>query len=106
SPHAFSCRIDDPQAGSGRPKVVHDEVVNIFGTLVGTPVVRGRTVTIGVAAGQEVPGWAVAQYLVAQSDRLGIHRVSYAGWTWSTGKDGAWKHGGSTIDRVLRVDLA
>lgn len=106
SPHAFSCRIDDPRAGSGKPQALDDEVHSLFGPLVGTPVVRGRSVTIGVTDRQKVAGWAVAQYVVAQAKRFGIRRVSFDGQTWSTGPDGDWKHAGSSVARVLRVDLA
>jgi hypothetical protein len=105
SAHALSCRIDDPAVGSGKPKVIRDEVQNLFGALVAPPVVRGRSVTIGVGAGQRVRGWAVAQYLVAQADRLGIHRVAYNGWTWRTGDNSDWSSGGGAGPRAIRVDL-
>ncbi|WP_375483816.1 hypothetical protein [uncultured Jatrophihabitans sp.] len=48
-----------------------------------TPVARGRTVT--------VPGahWQTAAWFVANSDRLGIDQVDYAGRTWKRSK--GWK---------------
>ena len=104
SPHAFSCRFDDPEAGAGHPAALRKEVGALFDPLVQTPVVRGSAVTIAVNG--RTPGWAVAQYVVAEAQRLGVHQVSFAGWTWSTGKDGDWhQRPGSTAGQV-QVTLA
>lgn len=100
SGHAFACRV--ASVGPGRPATVRDEVTGVFGGLVSTPVVTGRTLTVGVPG--RATGWALAHYLVAQSQRLGIRRVSYAGQVWA--KDEKWTRSGSSVARQVRVDLA
>jgi hypothetical protein len=104
SPHAFSCRLGD--VGTGRPAVVRDEVTGVFGDLVSRPVVTGRVVTVGVA--RRTTGWALAHYLVAQADRLGIRRISYAGRVWTAGADSGdgWVAADTTVTRQVRVDVA
>jgi len=94
SPHAFTCRFDDPGAGAGHPAALSKEVRGLFGALVQQPVVRGTSVTIG--ASSRTAGWAVAHYVVAEAQRLGVRRVSYGGRTWSTGDSDAWQHAGPT----------
>ncbi|WP_017936016.1 hypothetical protein [Nocardioides sp. Iso805N] len=99
SPHAFACRFDDPDVGAGHPAALRKEVGNLFSGVADEPVVRGNVATIGVPS--RTAGWAVAHYIVAEAQRLGVLRVSYAGWTWSTGKDGDWKRtGNGSADRV------
>ncbi len=92
SPHAFSCRFNAPEAGTGHPAALSKEVSGLFGALAGQPVVRGTSVTIGVSS--QTTGWAVAHYVVAEAQRLGVRKVSYGGRTWSTGDSDAWKQAG------------
>jgi hypothetical protein len=104
SPHAFSCRFDDPDPGSGHPATLSKEVGALFGGVVDTPVIRGNTVTI--AASSATNGWAVAHYVVAEAQRLGVRKVSYGAMTWSTGDKGTWQHTGHTDSGPLTITLA
>ena len=92
SPHAFSCRFNAPEAGTGHPAALSKEVSGLFGALAGQPVVRGTSVTI--TASSPTAGWAVVHYVVAEAQRLGVRRVSFGGRTWSTGDDAAWQRRG------------
>ncbi|MDH2415000.1 hypothetical protein [Nocardioides sp. CER19] len=98
--HAFSCRFGSVEAG--RPAVVRDEVTGVFGELVSRPAVTGRTITVGVPS--RAAGWALAHYLVAQGDRLGIRRVTYAGQAWSG--DTEWAPVGARTAGRVKIDLA
>jgi hypothetical protein len=100
SPHAFACRTGTIPAG--RPSVVRREVTGVFGDLVATPVVTGRTITVAVP--RRSTGWAVAHYLVAQASRLGIRRVTYGGRAW-TGR-ARWQDADAPVRRQLRIDVA
>jgi hypothetical protein len=100
SPHAFACRIGTVPAG--RPAIVRGEVAGVFGDLVSTPVVTGRTLTVGVP--NRATGWALAHYLVAQSDRLGIRRVAFTGRLWA-GEE-TWTTADVTVGRQVRIELA
>jgi hypothetical protein len=100
SPRAFSCRM--ASVGAGRPVVVRDEMTGVFGELIGTPVVNGRTITVSTP--NRTTGWALAQYLVAQSGRLGIRRVTYAGRVWSG--DTEWTPIDARTAGRVKVDLA
>jgi hypothetical protein len=95
SPHAFGCRIDAP-TGRSYPEQVRSEITSFFGL---HPVVRGDAVSIPTQA--KVEGWAVAQYLVAQSPRFGIDRVEYAGYAWTAGKGLSWKHASTAGGQVV-----
>ncbi|MEX0427581.1 hypothetical protein AB3X52_08125 [Nocardioides sp. DS6] len=92
SPHAFACRLDDPSAGAGKPRVLRKDVTGLFGALVGAVSQRGRQVTITVPSGrsQDVHGWAMTSYVAAQAQRLGVRALEYDGRRWTTGKDGGW----------------
>ena len=83
SAHSFSCRISAP--GTGHTSTVRDEITGVFGSLLGTPVITGARVTTPVT--DNTVGWAVAQYLVGESSRLGLHRVEYDGYAWTGGLD-------------------
>jgi hypothetical protein len=104
SAHAFSCRFDDPEPGSGHPAALRKEVGDLFSGIVDEPVVRGTTATVGVPT--KTAGWAVAHYVVAEAQRLGIRHVSYAGRTWSAGKDSAWKHTGRRSTGQVTITFA
>lgn len=103
----FSCVIR-----SADPETAQTAIANLergFGNL---RVVRGAhsSFSLPVSAGATGVrrGWALAQYLVAHADRLGVHRVSFAGKRWRVGSsshDGWTTATGSRSDRVA-VDLA
>lgn len=84
SAHAFACRLDKPR-GTGRPAQARAELASLFGVHA---VVRGDQLTIPV--GRRQLGWAVAQYLLPQTSRFGLTRVSYDGHAWSPGGSGTW----------------
>lgn len=84
SPHAFACRINAP-TGKGHPAQARDELASLFGV---HGVVRGDQLVIPVPRNQL--GWAVAQYLLPQTPRFGILRVTYDGHAWTPGDTGTW----------------
>ncbi len=96
---AFSCRTGSIPSGHSAATVA-EEVTGVFADLVGSPVIAGRAVTITVPGPRL--GWALAQYLVAQADRLGIRRVSFGGYAWSGEEQWA---DADTLVRTVRVDL-
>jgi hypothetical protein len=98
SAHSFSCRYDAPAAGAGHPAALRKEVRSLFDGLVESPVVRGSTITVAVPS--RTTGWSVAQYVVAESRRLGVARVSYAGWSWSAGDHSTWQKSGPATAQV------
>jgi hypothetical protein len=113
SPHAFSCRISatpdeerDKLTSSGlthRADVVRREVTEVFGSpplggfapdgvssghMGGSAHYDGRAVDIFVrpiSAENKIRGWAIAQYLVAQADRLAIATVIFDDRIWTAG---------------------
>ncbi|CAI9409502.1 hypothetical protein [Nocardioides sp. T2.26MG-1] len=121
SKHAFSCRIGDaPEPESDRLKasglthradVVRREVGEMFGDpplggfepggvttghMEGSAHYEGRAVDIFVRpvnADNKVRGWAIAQYLVAMADRLGIQHVIFDDRIWTSGSssDEGWR---------------
>ncbi len=103
SPRGFSCRLNLPEPG--RATTVRRELTGVFGSLLGTPVIRGRTVAASVA--DRRTGWAAAHYLVAQAPRLGIRRVAFAGHEWTAGAASAdgWTTDAAPLDGHVVVDL-
>lgn len=97
---AFGCRYGAVEPG--RPVTVRDEVAGVFADLVGRPVVTGSAVTVGVPGPKK--GWALAHYLVAQADRLGIRRVEFGGRAWDG--DTGWVRDDSTLPRQVKVAVA
>ena len=121
SPHAFSCRIGEPpeperdrltDAGlTHRADVVRREVGDLFGSppmggfapggvttghMAGSAHYDGRAVDVfvrPVSAANKVRGWAIAQYLVAMADRLGIEHVIFDDRIWTSGdrSDDGWR---------------
>ncbi len=89
SAHAFTCvvRHQDTTTDDLRSATVREELAGVFG-LAGTSTgPRSTEATIGTPTPETLRrGWAVASYLVAQADRLGITRVTYDGRTWSSDK--------------------
>jgi hypothetical protein len=119
SPHAFSCVVDDDVSSASdrlddaglthRAAVVRRDVEAVFGELSlggfapggvttghmeGSAHYEGRAVDIFVrpiSAENKKRGWAIAQYLVAQADRLSIQTVIFDDRIWKAGsssKDG------------------
>jgi len=114
SPHAFSCRLSgSPDEAATRLKksgltaradVVRREVDEVFGDpplggfapggvqsghMEGSAHYDGRAVDIFVRPINRVNnirGWAIAHYLVAQSDRLDIKTVIFDGRIWTAGR--------------------
>jgi hypothetical protein len=116
----FSCVIGETsdeesdaldEAGlTGRAAVVREEIVNAFGELPlggfqpggvteghmeGSAHYEGRAVDIFVRpvnADNVRRGWAIAQYLVAQADRLAIRTVIFDDRIWTAGRSGqGWR---------------
>jgi hypothetical protein len=44
-------------------------------------------------------GWAISSWLVAHAMSLGVDRVTFGGWTW-TSTSGRWTHGGPRADTL------
>jgi hypothetical protein len=131
---AFSCSVRpasyDPQrpGGSGltpRAAAVLRELEEAFGAqrtggyapngvraghIDGSAHYEGRAIDVffrPVSARQRQRGWAVAQWLVAQSDRLGVATVIYDNRIWTARRSGqGWRAyqppGGPTEDPTLR----
>ncbi|MFC6344829.1 hypothetical protein ACFP8W_22805, partial [Nocardioides hankookensis] len=83
--------FDDPPLGGFAPGGVQT------GHMAGSAHYEGRAVDIFVrpiSAENKVRGWAIAQYLVAQADRLDIKTVIFDGRIWTAGsKSGdGWRH--------------
>jgi hypothetical protein len=121
SPHAFSCVVtkDYPSGRdrlndvglTHRADVVRREVEAVFGEqslggfapggvkdghMRGSTHYEGRAIDIferPISPANKVRGWAIAQYLVAQADRLAIQTVIFDDRIWKSGsesKDG-WR---------------
>ncbi|MBA2956053.1 hypothetical protein GON03_17065 [Nocardioides sp. MAH-18] len=112
SPRAFSCRYDDDaEAASARltasgltrrADAVRRELETLFdpalggfapggvstGHMEGSAHYEGRAIDVfvrPVSAANKVRGWAIAQYLVAQADRLHLQTVIFDGRIWTSG---------------------
>lgn len=104
SPAAFSCHLsapDSPQQTSvQRATVLRRALLPGFGQ-VGVAV--GSDGRVELTAGTVPRGWAVASYLVARAQILGISTVAYRGREWTAGSTQGWQHGpsGSATDSVV-----
>jgi len=122
SPHAFSCRTDgdvpaardrlDSEGLTARAARVRREVEAVFGQqslggfapggvhsghMKGSAHYEGRAIDIferPVTAANKARGWAIAQYLVAQADRLDIEHVIFDARIWTAGSSSGdgWRH--------------
>lgn len=93
SPRGFTCRIDEPTAGSGKPRALARDERQLFKGLVRQATVSGHTVTVPVGqdpAGRR-SGWAAASYALAQADAMGVTSIAYDGQRWSAGHDREWE---------------
>jgi hypothetical protein len=113
SPEAFSCRLGDADTASSdelretgltaRADAVRREVLTLFpgqdlggfapggvstGHMAGSAHYEGRAVDVfvrPVSAANRTRGWAIAQYLVSQADRLAIRTVIFDDRIWTSG---------------------
>ena len=88
-----------------RAREVRQDLVHAFGAI---PVrAHDREVDVRVG-GHQVHGWAVAHYLVAQADRLGVTEVAYDGRVWSAGdaSERGWRRDSNAGSGRVRVQLA
>jgi len=85
---AFSCVVPEPSgdapgaAARDAVRAVRTALVDAFGDVRAD--VRGRS-GLAVAASSRPRGWALAGYLVANADRLGISSLSWDGRRWRAG---------------------
>jgi hypothetical protein len=114
SPAAFECEIDEPDDSSQRAgsdgltpnaRTVVDDVAVAFGDWSHAASDGGQTVTFGSPQSRR-HGWALAQYLVGNADRLGIASVAYKRRVWTAAdSDQGWQAEGRPRDRV-RIEVA
>jgi hypothetical protein len=113
SPGAFSCRLGDAEGTSAelratgltaRADAVRRDLAAVFpdqpvggfeaggvssGHMEGSAHYDGRAVDVFVrpiSAANKVRGWAIAQYLVSQADRLGVRTVIFDARIWTSGR--------------------
>jgi hypothetical protein len=114
SPAAFRCEIDEPgdsdqRAGADgltpNAEAVIDDAELAFGAVGSSAGKAGRIVRLSPPVdGSRRHGWALAQYLVGQADRLGIKAVAFDGRVWTAEESGeGWQRGGRRLDRVRVV---
>jgi len=107
SPAEFSCVVRHasaaaaPSSGS-RAREVRRDLVHAFGRVPARAHDREVDVRVG---GQQVHGWAIAHYLVAQADRLGVTEVAYDGRVWTAGDPSqrGWRHAAPSTGPAHRV---
>ena len=97
SPHAFFCHVDTPESGAGHPAALSKEIGSLFEGIVAQPVVRGSSLSVGISSATS--GWAVAHYIVAEAQRLGVRKVVFDGRTWTTGGKETWQRNGASQDQ-------
>jgi hypothetical protein len=113
SPAAFACEVDEPDDSGQRAgadgltanaRDVADDVAEVYG-VGGSTSGKGRAVTFDAPESRR-HGWALAQYLVGNADRLQIRSVAYRGklWTAASSDDG-WHRSDDRINQV-RVAVA
>jgi hypothetical protein len=118
SPGAFTCVIPAADVSAQKPQAngltrranrVRDDLTRMFPALpLAVPGKRSHsqalTVTVDTVDANRRTGWAIATYLVANADRLGVNSVAFDGRVWSVNRstDGwrTWQTGGkSNISR-------
>jgi hypothetical protein len=113
SPAAFACEVEEPDDSGQRAgadgltdnaRDVADDIAEVYG-VGGSASGNGRTVTFGAPESRQY-GWALAQYLVGNADRLEIRSVAYRGKLWTAASsDEGWHRSGDRINQV-RVAVA
>jgi hypothetical protein len=117
SPAAFRCEIDEPADSEQRAgadgltpnaRAVVDDVEAAFGAVGSAAGDAGQTVRLTPpVAGTRRHGWALAQYLVGQADRLAITTVAFDGRVWRASESGeGWQEGGGRGRDQVRVEVA
>ncbi|GGF52976.1 hypothetical protein GCM10011519_28650 [Marmoricola endophyticus] len=83
---AFTCVARTPSGGS--VSAARSDLISAFGAL-GISRTGPRSLAVPVGGGEQDQrrGWAVAQYVVAHADSLGVASVSFDGLGWSSGRD-------------------
>jgi hypothetical protein len=114
SPAAFACEVEEPDDSGQRAGAdgltanahdVVDDVAEVYGVGGDSATDDGRTITFDAPQSRQY-GWALAQYLVGNADRLEIRSVAYEGELWTAAaSDQGWQRSDDRIDRV-RVDVA
>ena len=104
SPAEFSCVVHTARGAGTAPRQVRRDLVHAFGSLP----VRVHRDTVVVHVADDVHGWAVAHYLVAQADRLGVAEVAYDGRAWSIGSasNKGWRDQPHGDSGTIRISLA
>lgn len=109
SPAEFSCVVRNataaaaPRSGS-RAREVRRDLRHAFGAIP----VRVHDREVDVRVGGHVHGWAIAHYLVAQADRLGVIEVAYDHRVWKAGdaSQRGWRRESDAGSGRVRVQLA
>ena len=105
SPAAFNCVVPEASTAGGHA-ATQAAVGGAFGELTST---RRAKRSLRVATSEPRHAWAVASYLVANADRLPIHRIVVDGRVWTAGdaSQRGWRlFDGRTTPRVVRVQSA
>lgn len=96
---AFTCTVAGPSR-SGSADAVTADVRRAFGQVAASA--SDDAAAVDLTASSRRRGWALAQYLVANADRLGLRTVSFDGRVWSVdGSDsGGWRSDPAGRDQV------
>ncbi|GGO89427.1 hypothetical protein GCM10011584_18770 [Nocardioides phosphati] len=111
SHHSFTCVVRHGDGDvPGTVATVRQEVANLFGLTGTRSGRRGLDLAVGGRSPADLRrGWAIASYLVAQANRLGIGEVRYDGKVWRSGdaSEDGWRDAtGSAISGPLHVEIA
>jgi len=104
SPGSFWCHLpkprDAPLPATRRAIGLRESLAPAFGPV---EVRVGSGSRLELPASSRARGWAVASYLVAHAQQLGISTVGFRGREWSTESNRGWQraHDGATADSVV-----
>jgi hypothetical protein len=107
SPAGFSCVVHSSSGGAAvaasGTALVRKNLRHAFGHLR----VTGHDNGVRVRVSDTQHGWAVAHYLVAQAERLGVTEVRYDGRVWSAGSrsEQGWRRVPGSGSRDVRVSV-
>lgn len=99
SEHAFGCDVDDDTTGTPSLRDVRREVTGLFDDVRASEP-SDRELALRVSPGQ---GWAVAHYLVAMAERLGVKSVTYGDRIWKAGQGHEWRQSDTPSRAPARV---
>jgi hypothetical protein len=98
---AFWCHLPAPDGSppptARRAATLRQALVPAFGTV---DVGAGAGGTLELPVSSAPRGWALASYLVAHAQQLGLSRVTYRDHAWTTDDSHGWRRdsgGGSTV---------